>query len=123
MKIGVTPKMINTAIVKYLYSCYDKNEIQFSYQTALQSFQNAYEMCPDYRILYDYLNSCGVDELCDTVKLFPGIPSNPMLVDSGKNLKDFSDQNEIDKYLIEYKFDGQRIWINYNANQSLLKIF
>lgn len=83
--------------------------------------KDAYDKQSDFESLATKLLGNGIEKINEICTIMPGIPLKPMLAQPCKNLTKAFAKFEKEKFLSEYKYDGERVQIHHFNNQT--KIF
>ncbi|XP_077301389.1 uncharacterized protein LOC143921955 [Arctopsyche grandis] len=75
--------------------------------------KSAYNKHPDFNYLIEMLLVHGIEKLNIFCKITPGIPIKPMLAHPHKNLTKAFSKFENNKFLSEFKYDGERVQIHH----------
>ncbi|EPX74815.1 ATP-dependent DNA ligase Cdc17 [Schizosaccharomyces octosporus yFS286] len=97
----------------------DKKHVQLSQSDRIhaeQTLRDVYSQVPSYDIIVPQLIEHGVENLRETCKLTPGVPTKPMLAKPTKQFSEVLDTFDQATFTCEYKYDGERAQVHYTED-------
>lgn len=123
MRLGLAEKTVLVALSQAIVSheiSQEGNKIPSSEDFAKgeSKLKSVYSELPSYEVIIPAILKNGLANLSETCKLQPGVPLKPMLAKPTKSITEVLDRFEGKDFTCEYKYDGERAQIHYNAHDS-----